>query len=106
MEGGSTHEKLRAHFAGDAIADMLCLLRLRAELAVNARGLLMMREAGFRAAPGPEVGRGSGRQGGGRWRWKGGERWTWAIRGELVTPFGEVVGSPRCGGELSFCSLS
>lgn len=52
---GSYLHELRAHFPGEVVADMLCLLRLRAELAVKAKGLLMMREAGFRVAPGPEV---------------------------------------------------
>jgi hypothetical protein len=30
---------------------MLCLLRLRAELGIRAKGLLMMREAGFEPEP-------------------------------------------------------
>jgi protease PrsW len=30
---------------------MMCLLRLRAELGIRAKGLLMAREAGFDAAP-------------------------------------------------------
>jgi hypothetical protein len=30
---------------------MMCLLRLRAELAIRAKGVLMMREAGFEPAP-------------------------------------------------------
>ena len=34
---------------------MMCLLRLRAELAIRAKGVLMMREAGFEASPDPTV---------------------------------------------------
>lgn len=36
-------------------ADMLCLLRLEAELSLAAKGLLMMREHGFAAQPPPDV---------------------------------------------------
>jgi RsiW-degrading membrane proteinase PrsW (M82 family) len=41
---------LRSRFSPEVIVDMLCLLRLRAELGIRAKGLLMMREAGFDAA--------------------------------------------------------
>jgi hypothetical protein len=34
---------------------MMCLLRLHAELAIRAKGVLMMREAGFDVAPDPAV---------------------------------------------------
>ena len=46
---------LRSRFAPELIVDMLCLLRLRAELAIRAKGILMMREAGFDAPPDPAV---------------------------------------------------
>jgi len=46
---------LRNRFAPEVIVDMMCLLRLRAELAIRAKGILMMREAGFDAAPDPTV---------------------------------------------------
>jgi hypothetical protein len=46
---------LRSTFAPEVIVDMLCLLRLRAELAIRAKGVLMMREAGFEAEPDPAV---------------------------------------------------
>ena len=42
---------LRSRFAPEVIVDMLCLLRLRAELGIRAKGMLMLREAGFDAAP-------------------------------------------------------
>jgi RsiW-degrading membrane proteinase PrsW (M82 family) len=38
---------LRAHFSGEVVADMLCVLRLHVELALRAKGLLMMRENGI-----------------------------------------------------------
>ena len=46
---------VRGRFSPEVIVDMLCLLRLRAELAIRAKGLLMMREAGFDADPDPAV---------------------------------------------------
>jgi hypothetical protein len=42
---------VRSRFSPEVIVDMMCLLRLRAELGIRAKGLLMMREAGFDAAP-------------------------------------------------------
>jgi hypothetical protein len=38
-----------------AVADMLCLLRLHAELSIQAKGVLLMREAGFDIQPDPEI---------------------------------------------------
>lgn len=46
---------MRSHFAPEVIVDMMCLLRLHAELAIRAKGVLMMREAGFEAPPDPTV---------------------------------------------------
>jgi hypothetical protein len=46
---------LRSRFAPEVIVDMLCLLRLRAELGIRAKGILMMREAGFEPQPDPAV---------------------------------------------------
>jgi protease PrsW len=46
---------VRTRFAPEQIVDMMCLLRLRGELAIRAKGILMMREAGFDAAPDPSV---------------------------------------------------
>ncbi len=46
---------LQDRFPPPVMVDMLCLLRLQLELAISAKGLLMMREAGFRVEPGPEV---------------------------------------------------
>lgn len=52
---GSYLRNLRSRFSAEAIVDMMCLLRLRAELAIKAKGVLMMREAGFDAAPDPTL---------------------------------------------------
>jgi hypothetical protein len=38
---------LRRRFKGAVIADLLCYLRLHTELALRAKGVLMMRENGF-----------------------------------------------------------
>jgi len=46
---------LRTRFAPEVIVDMMCLLRLRAELAIRAKAVLMMREAGFDAPPDPAL---------------------------------------------------
>jgi protease PrsW len=46
---------LRSRFAPEVIVDMMCLLRLRAELSLRAKGILMMREAGFDAPPDPTL---------------------------------------------------
>lgn len=48
-------ESLTRRFPGEAVADMLCLVRLHAELALKAKGILLMREAGFEVKPDPEV---------------------------------------------------
>jgi protease PrsW len=45
-------ESLKDRFPGEVVADMLCLLRVQAELAIRAKGLLLAREAGLE----PEVG--------------------------------------------------
>ena len=40
---------LRSRFQGPVVADLLCYLRLHSELALRAKGILMMRESGFDA---------------------------------------------------------
>jgi len=46
---------LRSRFAPEVIVDMMCLLRLRAELAIRAKAVLLMREAGFEPPPNPTL---------------------------------------------------
>ena len=44
---------LQDKFPSPVVADMLCLLRLRIELSIQAKGMLMMQEAGFELPPDP-----------------------------------------------------
>lgn len=44
-------ETLKQQFAPEVLIDMLCYLRIHVELAISAKGILMMREAGFKASP-------------------------------------------------------
>jgi hypothetical protein len=44
-------ESLRARFDGPVVADLLCYIRTRTELALRAKGMLMARESGFDPAP-------------------------------------------------------
>lgn len=46
---------LRGTFRPDMVADMLCLLRLQAELSIRAKGILLLRESGLQPAPDPEI---------------------------------------------------
>ena len=46
---------LTQKFEGPVVVDMLCYLRLHKELAMRAKGLLMMREQGFMDKPGEET---------------------------------------------------
>jgi RsiW-degrading membrane proteinase PrsW (M82 family) len=49
---GQYLHSLKEKFEGAIVADLLCYLRLHVELAIRAKGLLMMRESGFQNAPG------------------------------------------------------
>jgi RsiW-degrading membrane proteinase PrsW (M82 family) len=44
-------QSLRDRFRGEDLADMLCLLRLHGELAMRAKGVLLMRESGMEEPP-------------------------------------------------------
>ena len=46
---------LSARFPGEVVADMLCLVRIQAELAIRAKGLLLARDAGLDAPVGEDV---------------------------------------------------
>lgn len=46
---------LKQHLQGAILADMLCLLRLHLELSIHAKGILLMREAGFSVPIDPEI---------------------------------------------------
>jgi RsiW-degrading membrane proteinase PrsW (M82 family) len=47
---------LKARFPPAVVADMLCLLRLRVELSIRAKGILLMRQNGFEAPPDSSIG--------------------------------------------------
>jgi protease PrsW len=53
---GQYIEEMKSRFAGTVVVDMLCLLRLHAEVSLRAKGILMMREAGFEAPVDPSLG--------------------------------------------------
>jgi RsiW-degrading membrane proteinase PrsW (M82 family) len=42
---------LKGRFAGEVLADMLCLIRIHLELSISAKGILLMKEAGFPVKP-------------------------------------------------------
>ena len=48
---GKYLQSLREKFSGEVVVDLLCYLRIHLELSLRAKGILMMREAGFDAEP-------------------------------------------------------
>ncbi|HWC75675.1 MAG TPA: hypothetical protein VG454_17245, partial [Gemmatimonadales bacterium] len=44
-------QTLRERFQGEVLADMLCCLRLNGELALRAKGVLLLRESGLEEPP-------------------------------------------------------
>ena len=44
---GQYLSKLKGRFRGPIVADLLCYLRVYTELALRAKGMLLMRESGF-----------------------------------------------------------
>jgi len=55
MRIGHYLETIRHKFPGEVIADMLCMLRIYLELALRAKGLLMMQGTGFKVASDPDI---------------------------------------------------
>jgi RsiW-degrading membrane proteinase PrsW (M82 family) len=53
---GKYLEALKTRFAPTVVADMLCMLRLRLELSIHAKGILLMRQSGFEVPPDPKIG--------------------------------------------------
>jgi protease PrsW len=47
---------LKTKFPGPVVADMLCLLRIQAELSIGAKAILMLRERGIKPPSNPAVG--------------------------------------------------
>jgi RsiW-degrading membrane proteinase PrsW (M82 family) len=52
---GTYLEELRERFSGPVVVDMFCMLKLELELSVQAKALLLAREAGLKMAPHPDV---------------------------------------------------
>ena len=52
---GKYLETVRDKFPGPVVADMLCLLRLHSELAIGAKGVMLMRQTGFEPTSDPEI---------------------------------------------------
>lgn len=52
---GAYLQSLRSRFAGEVVADMLCLLQVQLELKIRAKGILMAREAGLDLPVGDDV---------------------------------------------------
>lgn len=52
---GKYLQSLKDRFPGEIMADMLCFLRIHLELAIRAKGILMMQGAGFRIPVDPEL---------------------------------------------------
>lgn len=48
-------QELKGRFDGPVVADMVCLLRLQLELSVQARALVMARQAGLSLPPDPDL---------------------------------------------------
>ena len=48
-------EELKDRFAPTVVVDMLCLLRLRLELSIRAKGILLAQQAGFSLPQDPQV---------------------------------------------------
>lgn len=53
---GTYLKSLEERLPPTVVADMLCLLRLRLELSICAKGMLLLKKAGIPPAPDPEVG--------------------------------------------------
>jgi len=52
---GKYLKSLQNKFSGTVVADMFCLLRVHTELALRAKGTLLLQEAGIKAARDPEI---------------------------------------------------
>jgi RsiW-degrading membrane proteinase PrsW (M82 family) len=52
---GAYLEDLRQRFPPPTVVDIVCLLRLRLELSIRAKGILLAREAGFEVPPDPDM---------------------------------------------------
>jgi RsiW-degrading membrane proteinase PrsW (M82 family) len=49
-------QSLQEKFRPEVVVDMICYLRIRVELSIEAKGILLMRQSGFNVPPDPGVG--------------------------------------------------
>jgi len=52
---GAYLDDLRQRFPPPTVVDMVCLLRLRLELSIRAKGILLARQSGFEVPPDPDM---------------------------------------------------
>ncbi len=52
---GTYLQSLQSTFPGEVVADMLCMLRIHLELSIRAKGMMLMREVGFKVPRDPEI---------------------------------------------------
>jgi RsiW-degrading membrane proteinase PrsW (M82 family) len=52
---GDYLKSLQERFPGEVVADMLCMLRIHLELSVRAKGMLLMKAAGFKTPRDPDI---------------------------------------------------
>lgn len=52
---GKYIKSIKERFSGEIITDMLCLIRLYAELSIKAKGILLLKEAGMEIATDPQI---------------------------------------------------
>ncbi|MCK5454358.1 MAG: PrsW family intramembrane metalloprotease [Calditrichia bacterium] len=52
---GEYLQQLKNQFGGEVVADMICYVRLNLELAIRAKGIILMRESGFSIPKDPEI---------------------------------------------------
>ena len=52
---GEYLQQLKNQFSGEVVADMICYVRLNLELAIRAKGIILMRESGFTIPKDPEI---------------------------------------------------
>jgi hypothetical protein len=52
---GQYLHSLKERFSREILADMICFLRIHLELAIRAKGFLLMQEAGFKVKTAPEI---------------------------------------------------
>jgi hypothetical protein len=52
---GEYLQQLKNQFSGEVVTDMICYVRLNLELAIRAKGIILMRESGYTIPKDPEI---------------------------------------------------